>query len=226
MEGSWPCLGGQVPCISSGRYPVISIRRAGGGLWSWVAEKLPDVKPLIWDLANMRNTGKQRPRSKVRLFFLSLCKQRQQQPPPPFQLSRQAFWIHHMDPHNRLQGTHKVNESKEGKTESDRGKVNSFAKRSSLVIKFQTKSPVYYGLSFTCCLNMHEFILHEQAQCLHLRCHTQFPSDREKEYPVKIMLPKTRWWFPFFFTGLKPKLYLQLKMWSFLGGVAFISCAV
>lgn len=66
-----------------------------------------------------------------------------------------------------------------GKTK-DRGKVNSFAKRATLVIKFQAKSPVYYALSFTSCLNMHEFILHEQTQCLHLRRHTQFPSEREE----------------------------------------------
>lgn len=148
--------------------------------------------------------------------------------PLPFQLSRQAFWIHHMDPYNRLQGTHKVNECKEGKTESDRGKVNSFAKRSSLVIKFQAKSPVYYWLSFTSRLNMHEFILHEQAQCLHLRCHTQFPSEREKEYLVKKMLPKARWWFSFFFTG-KSKFYQISTKCDSLSEVAFTSfeaCAV
>lgn len=70
-----------------------------------------------------------------------------------------------MDPHNRVEGTNKVNESKEGKkqNERDRGKVNSFAKRAKLVIKFQAKSPVYYALSFTSGLNMHEFILHEQT---------------------------------------------------------------
>lgn len=164
----------------------------------------------------MRNTGKQIKAEQQSLTIFPFTLQTMTPPlPPPFQLSRQAFWIHHMDPHNRLQGTHKVNESKEGKTESDRGKVNSFAKRSSLVIKFQAKSPVYYGLSFTCSLNMHEFLLHEQTQCLHLRCHTQFPSERDKEYPAKRMLPKTRWWFSFF-TGLYSKFYLQLKMWSFL----------
>lgn len=57
-----------------------------------------------------------------------------------------------------------MNKSKEGeKNERDRGKVNSFAKRAKLVIKFQAKSPVYYALSFTSGLNMHEFILHEQT---------------------------------------------------------------
>lgn len=138
----------------------------------------------------------------------------------PFQLSHQAFWIHHMDPHNSLQGTHKVNGSKEGKTESDRGNVNSFAKRSSLVIKFQAKSPVYYGFSFTSCLNMHKFILHEQAHCLHLRCHTQFPSEREKKYHVKRMPPRRREcnvMIFLFFTGLNYKSTFNSKRDSLFG---------
>ncbi len=98
------------------------------------------------------------------------------------ELSRQRFRIHDMDPHNGLQGTCKVKESKK-KKERDRqgGKVNSFAKGTTLVIKFQAKSPVHHALSFVSLLNMHEFILHEQAQWLHMRRHTQFAGKRKRK---------------------------------------------
>lgn len=79
-----------------------------------------------------------------------------------------------MDLHNGLQGTCKVKESKRKKKKErdrQRGKVNSFAKGTTLVIKFQAKSPVHHALSFASLLNMHEFILHEQAQCLHEKSH-------------------------------------------------------
>lgn len=61
-------------------------------------------------------------------------------------LSCQIFGIHNIDPG--------------GKKKRDR-KENSFAKGSTLVIKFQAKSPVHGALSFASFLNMHEFILHE-----------------------------------------------------------------
>lgn len=97
------------------------------------------------------------------------------------ELSRQRFRIHDMDQHNGLQGTCKVKESKREKKERDRlrGKVNSFAKGTTLVIKFQAKSPVHHALSFASLLNMHEFILHEQAQCLHMRRHTRFARKKK-----------------------------------------------
>lgn len=90
-------------------------------------------------------------------------------------LPHQRFRIHDMNPHNGLQGTCKVKESKKKRErERQRRKVNSFAKGTTLVIKFQAKSPVHHALSFASLLNMHEFILPEQAQCLHMRRHTGF----------------------------------------------------
>lgn len=78
-----------------------------------------------------------------------------------------------------------MKESKKKKErDRQRGKVSSFAKGTTLVIKFQAKSPVYYALSFTSHLNMHEFILHEQAQCLHIRCHTQFAWEKKAKKAI------------------------------------------
>lgn len=69
-----------------------------------------------------------------------------------------------------------------GKLERDRlrGKVNSFAKGTTLVIKFHAKSPVHHALSFASPLNMHGFILHERAQCLHTRRHAPFAGEKKR----------------------------------------------
>lgn len=89
VEGPWPCLRGQVTCISSGQNIVISIykrvvekvghmevgfrmgdltkpwkRKAVEAAERWLKPYTclwkPDGKPLIWDLANNRNTGKKK----------------------------------------------------------------------------------------------------------------------------------------------------------------------
>lgn len=187
MEGSWPCLESQVPCISL-EHGYKHLQKGCG--------KSPTVVVFsfhsLFYSANYNNnstpptsTPKKKKKTLFKIWedclemsgsiFLSNCHARH------FEFTT---WTH-------IAGCR-------GHTRSDRGKVNSFAKRSSLVIKFQAKSPVYYGFSFTSCLNMHEYILHEKTQCLHLRCHTQLPSERENEYLVKRMLAKARWWFFFF----------------------------
>lgn len=91
-----------------------------------------------------------------------------------------------MDPYNRLQWTCKMKESKK----KQRGKENFFA-NGTFVIKFQAKSAVYYALSFTSILNMHEFILHEQAQCLHWRHQTQFAWKKQKRQYIQIVMTWT-----------------------------------
>lgn len=75
-----------------------------------------------------------------------------------------------------------MKESKRKKErDQQRGKVNSFARGTTLVIKFQAKSPVHHALSFASLLNMHDFILHERAQCLHMRRHTRFAGKKKEE---------------------------------------------
>lgn len=250
VKSPWPCLKGQVTCISCGQNNVISIHKRvvekvghmGVGLgqgveagrvrsnqtlekrgsigsrgdwhlvpWLWE----PDGKPLIRDLVKNRNIDNKNSLysptvflfysvgnnsctllykiwenclEMLEFFFLSNCHATHSEFPT---------WSLIIGCRGRAMGTGAKNER--GKTKD---RVNSFAKRATLVIKFQAKSSVYYALSFTSCLKMHEFILHEQTQCLHLRRHTQFPSEWEEGYlVVERMLPKAGWRFSFLFCG-------------------------